>query len=122
MVMKRFPANTSLGEDVVRLLLLLHEESSRRLQDVLIKANIINSVTRLQASSRLLQNLSRKTALVNSSLRRLQDVFKTYHSRKIGLDNKCSTCSQDMLQSRISTNRFALATRTQEIIVKVQIF
>ena len=79
-------------EDIIRL--CLQKTSSRRLQNVLIKTNIIALVIRLQdvfakASPRHLQNVFKTTCknVFKTSSRRLQDVLKT-----------SSRCLQDLLQ------------------------
>ena len=73
-------------DDVFRL--RLRKTSLRRLQDVLIKANIFASALRLQKTpSRRLQDVLVKTNIFVLAIR-LQDVFKTFSRRIIKL--KCS--------------------------------
>ena len=63
-----------------------------------------------------------KFGLVKTLWRCLEDVFKMYHSKKIGLINTSSTRFQDVLWRLISTERFALATLPDEFMVRVQTF
>ena len=72
------PANIRLDEDV--FCLRVQKTSSRRLQDVLIKINIIVLVIRLQDVFKTSCQDIFKTSCKNvfkTSSRRLQDVFKT---------------------------------------------
>ena len=69
--------------NIFLLIIRLQKTSSRRLQDVLVKTNIFVLSIRLQdvfkTSSRRFQDVFK------TSSRRLQDIFKTYHQVKLFL-------------------------------------
>ena len=73
------PANIRLDEDVLKMSFVF--VFRRRLQDVLIKTNIVALLIRLQKrSSRHLQDVFQRC---------LQDVFKTYHQVKLSGSRIC---------------------------------
>ena len=80
----------------------------RRLQDVLMKANISLLIIRLQKTSSRRLGQDQYIRLVHTSSRRLQDVFKTF-----------STCLQDIFKTssrrlhnvfKTSSNKYVLKT------------
>ena len=93
-ILSNIPANIRLDEDVFRL--CLQRTSSRRLQDVMIKTNIVALLIRLQnTSSRLLQNVLIKTNIFVLAIR-LQAVFKTSSRR---LAKRTSRHLQDVFET-----------------------
>ena len=94
----------------------LHLQQASSRQDFLTKTHLFALIKRLQkffkVFSRLLQkNLqrhlqgifstsSRSIQNVHRFCKHLQDVFKTYHSRKIGLDNTSSTSDSNVIRTQ----------------------
>ena len=95
---------------------------SRRLQDILqrrLQGGLKASWRRLQDVFKMSSRCTPEDKLVlltclldvfKTSSRCHKDVCKTYNSRKIDLVNMSTTSFQDVLQRRLSTERFTLVT------------
>ena len=77
------PANIRLDEDFLKTSLVF--VFRRRLQDVLIKMNILALLIRLQKTSSRRLHQDQHIRLGHTSSKRLEDVFKTYYQVKLFL-------------------------------------